>query len=290
MDGRSPFVWYGLNQLLHKENDEMGFTAKIIANSMAPCGKRLTTMEVTFPRIVLAEFNTHRQFSRNSASSRAIPVEKMLKRVQEDPFIPARFPLNEKGMQASQFAEPGTSQYISCETQWLDARDDAVKHAKHMGMFGIHKQIANRLLEPFLWHTVIVSSTEWSNFFAQRCHPDAQPEIQTVAYMMQELYNVSAPLMMRTGEYHLPFIQEDESHLPTCDQVAVSVARCARVSYLNHDGKRDVDADIVLYRRLRDGMHMSPLEHVAQAMDWQRESGNFIGWRQHRKSVENECR
>lgn len=264
------------------------YSAKIVADSLAPSGKRLTTMEVCFPRIILAEFNTHRQFSRNSASSRAIPVEKMIQRVMDDPFIPERFPVNEKGMQASAFFEGADAN--SVKGAWLFARDKAVECAKNLLAFGVHKQIANRLLEPFLWHTVIVTATEWSNFFAQRCHPDAQPEIQAVAYMMQDLLVKNEPACLQAGEYHLPLVQSDETDLTTEQKIKLSVARCARVSYLTHEGKRDHEADYALFDRLCQGMHMSPLEHVAYAMGRPYSSGNFIGWHQFRKDLANECR
>jgi thymidylate synthase ThyX len=266
------------------------YSAKIIADSLAPCLKRLTTMEVTFSRIVLAEFNTHRQFSRNSASSRAIPVEKMLKRVKENPFIPERFPVNIKGMQASDFYEPGSAEYAECKQQWLSARDESVFNAEVFVDLNVHKQIANRLLEPFLWHTVIVSATERSNFFAQRCHPDAQPEIRTIAEMMRHLYHTNEPRRCAQLQWHTPFIQDDEMDLPSEQRIRLSVARCARVSYLTHDGKRDHEADFALYERLCAGMHWSPFEHVASASKLAVPSGNFVGWFQYRKEFADECR
>lgn len=269
----------------------MSYSAKILADSMAPCGKRLTTLEVTMPRIVLAEFNTHRQFSRNSASSRAIPVEKMLKRVMDDPFIPARFPINEKGMQSSAFYEKDSPEDAGCTHEWLCARDAAVKSAKKMLALGVHKQIANRLLEVWLWHTVIVSATEWSNFFAQRCHPDAQTEIRTIAEMMQALLLENEPVQCAQYDYHLPLIQPDEAGIHIDNRIKLSVARCARVSYLTHSGERDHQEDYYLYERLMTGMHMSPLEHVAWAScDTDRRSGNYLGWVQYRKGVADECR
>jgi len=265
------------------------YEARILADSMAPCGKRLTTMQITIPRIVLAEFNTHRQFSRNSASSRAIPVEKMLKRVMDDPFIPARFPKNQKGMQAGEWLDGEAEE--QARSIWLEARQKAVDAAQGLILTNAHKQIANRLLEPFLWHTIIVTATEWSNFFAQRCHKDAQPEIQTIAYMMQALLETNKPACVEAGDYHLPLVQPDELEACTLDLlIKLSVARCARVSYLTHEGKRDHDTDFQLYDRLREGMHMSPFEHVAWASMDDSPSGNFVGWVQHRKAIANECR
>ncbi len=269
----------------------MGYSCKIIADSIAPNGKRLTTFEITFPRIVLAEINTHRQFSRNSASSRAIPIEKMIDRVKNDPFIPISFGRNQKGMQAEQ--ELTEQEQSAAVRHWLIARDEAVNRAKDLLKIGVHKQITNRLLEPFLWHTAIVSATEYSNFFAQRCHPDAQPEIRRIAEMMQSSYCEDNPFNQVTlGYWHTPYITNEEQFELSADvKRKVSVARCARVSYLSQDGKRDIDKDLELYDRLCEGMHFSPFEHVAQTAakaDWQ--SGNFFGWKQLRKELPHECR
>lgn len=165
--------------------------SQIIADSINPSGNRLTTMIVTFPRIILAEVNTHRAFSRNSASSRAIPFKKMVESVQKNPFIPMAWQKDHKGMQGSEyFIEPVEIKLL--ETKWLKARDRAIESALDLaaGTFdinevfefntegdlitlqnvvGVTKQLCNRLLEPFMWHTVIVSSTEFENFFSLRC-------------------------------------------------------------------------------------------------------------------------
>lgn len=264
----------------------MGYEVKILRDSVSPEGARLTTMEVTLPRIVLAEFNTHRMLSRNSASSRAIPVEKQIERVRADPFIPISWGKNGKGMQACE--ELGETSQEICRIIWLGARDQAVKAATRLLDRGVHKQITNRLLEPFMWHTIIVSATEWENFFALRCHPDAQPEIREAAVRMREARDASSPEKLLDHEWHLPLIREDED-LASYDldkRCKISIGRCARVSYLTHDGKRDPDADIALCDRLRESGHMSPLEHVAtpEPGRW----GNFVGWKQYRQLVPGE--
>jgi thymidylate synthase ThyX len=253
------------------EVNEMAYSAKVLADSLSPAGDRLTTMEVTFPRIILAEFNTHRTFSRNSASSRAIPVEKMLLKVKEDPFIPIYWGKNQKGMRAD--AELLPSEQAWAETEWLEARDKAVKHAEQLLAIGIHKQITNRLLEPWLWQTVIVTATEWENFYALRCNPDAQPEIRKIADMMREVHEASAPKQLDYDDWHLPLIQEEEAFpsdgikfVELEDIKRISVGRCARVSYLTHDGKRDIKADIDLCTKLQMSGHLSPFEHVARPM------------------------
>ena len=249
------------------------FAAKPLADSIAS-GVRLTTLQVTFPRIVLAEFNTHRVFSRSSASSRAIPVEKRIKEVRQNPFIPEAFGANKKGMQAGDtLAEDGQG---LARMAWLDAAIHATQHAEDLAKIGVHKQWANRMLEPFLWHTVIVTATEWANFFALRCSPEAQPEIRTVAELMRDALAASTPVELKQGEWHLPFVFEedrwafsdmDPAALPLADLPKVSTARCARVAHLTHDGKRDLNADISLHDKLLTSGHMSPFEHAAKVVD-----------------------
>jgi thymidylate synthase ThyX len=266
-------------------------SAKVIEDSISPEGVRLTTMEVVFHRFVLAEFNTHRMFSRNSASSRAIPVKKMLKRVEEDPALPLSWPMEQSGMQGGESLTPGEIKY--CEQYWLQARDVALMAARSLTDHQLHKSVANRLLEPFMWHTCIVSSTEWDNFFGLRCNPLAQPEIQAVAYAMQGALLLSTPNKVGyEGEWHLPYIQDDEIDMPTSTLCKVSAARCARVSYLTQDGHREIEKDIELYERLTaaDPPHSSPLEHVATPINPHdhtqgRAVGNFTGWAQLRHQV-----
>lgn len=286
----------------------MAYAAKIITDSVSEVGDRLTTMEVTFPRMVLGEFNTHRAFSRNSASSRAIPVEKQLQRILNDPFIPVWWGRNQSGMQADH--ELVGHDLEQAKAQWLAARDSAVDHVRRLLELGLHKQITNRLLEPFMWHTVIVTATEWSNFFALRANPMAQPEIRVIAEMMRDLYDESEPALVKGGEWHLPLIQPEERDgvFEFSEEARkISAARCARVSYLTHDGKRDLEADLRLYDRLAGAGHMSPFEHVATpashielghdlrsdsaplieytVSEWH---GNFCGWKQLRQFLPHE--
>ena len=301
----------------------MGFEAKILSDSVSPAGHRLTTLEVTFPRFVLAEFNTHRVFSRNSASSRAIPIAKQLRRVIEDPYVPIEFGSNQPGMQAGP-ALSGAKR-DAAEREWLSARDDAVRRvlglvtepelaasadplelleeiegARQAGgppaeWLNVHKQVANRLLEPFMWHTVIVTATEWENFWNLRCHEDAQPEIRLVAERMRAAVEASEPAELDYGEWHLPLIRaEDREGASTEDLIKVSAGRCARVSYLTHAGKRDLEADVALHDRLLESGHMSPLEHPARPLseeelaegEW---CGNFRGWCSYRKQIPGEA-
>lgn len=270
----------------------MPYRVEILKDSISPGGVRLTTMSLTYPRIIHAEFMTHRMFSRNASSSRAIPVMVLLKAIREEPFIPESWPLNQRGMQASSYLTGEDAEDL--RRVWLEARDAAVRNARALAEQGVHKQIVNRLVEPFSWITVIVSGTDWANFFALRCHPDAQPEIQTLAHMIRDAYNDGSPTLVRHGEWHLPLILPDEQDLPTETKIKVSTGRCARVSYLTHDGRRLIEEDVRLHDRLvcRDDStepkHLSPCEHIATPMHPDAYYGNFRGWRQYRKQIEGE--
>jgi thymidylate synthase ThyX len=284
----------------------MSYACKIIADSVSAEGVRLTTFEICFPRMVLAEFNTHRVFSRNSASSRAIPVKVQLAKVLEDPFIPIYWGKNQKGMQASEELDP-TAQADAVK-KWLFARDSAVATVKYLNEeLDVHKQIANRLLEPFMWHTVVCTSTEWANYFHLRNNRMAQPEIHRIADMMDAVYTAGTPKELAPHEWHLPYVRPEEyAEIPLENLIKLSCARCARVSYLTQDGVRDVEADYTLYNRLLTSGHMSPFEHAARPMreveiaDYKLVKdvnsgsgelpflGNFRGWVQHRKEIPGE--
>lgn len=165
--------------------------AKIVADSKSPQGHRITTFLLTYPRMIHSELMTHRLFSRNSASSRAIPFEKMATKVEEDPFIPLAWQRNHKGMQGNEY-ETEWIDIKNCEAQWLQARNDAVKNARFLNMDrDITKQLCNRLLEPFMWHTVLVTATEYDNFFNLRC-----PQYQNTKYLGDD-----APLFKSKKDY-----------------------------------------------------------------------------------------
>lgn len=250
-------------------------------------------MEVTYPRFVHSEFMTHRMFSRNAASSRAIPIKKMIEAVLTDPVLPVWWGANQAGMQAAEELpdEPENYARTLAETLWLKAREQAVETAQLLSDAGLHKQIVNRVLEPWMWITVIASATDWENFFHLRCHPDAQPELRHIANLMEASYRSREPKKVSWGEYHLPLTGfPGDEELDTGSLVKVSVGRCARVSYLTHDGLRDPGADISLHDRLAASGHWSPFEHVAYAdQSCVGYSANFASpWRQYRKEFASE--
>jgi hypothetical protein len=207
----------------------------------------------------------------------------MMTMINEHPVIPVRFGSEQKGMQTGGDVEHPEK----AEIVWIAARDDAVRHAQRLSDLGVHKSICNRLTEPFMWITVIMTATEWKNFFRLRCHPDTEVHFQKIAMMCRDAINVSKPVETTWGNWHMPFLSEEEMKDVTLniEQLKrVSVARCARVSYLTHAGKRDVNKDLELFQRLADGSgfgHYSPFEHVATPCG--RRSGPFVGWKQFRK-------
>lgn len=267
---------------------------KIIADSVAPSGHRLTTFVLTYPRFIHAEFMTHRVFSRNASSSRAIPVKKSIEMVMANPVIPLAFTKNQKGMQGGE-ALDGESERLAKEV-WMQACFHACDKAKMLSDLEVHKQYANRLLEPFSHITVVVSSTDWANFFALRSHEAAQPEIHLLSDKIKEAYEDSIPRALEAGQWHLPFVTDEDWDLDAISLgtllIKRSVARCARVSYLNHDGSNTtLEQDEALYNRLLGSqpIHASPAEHQAMAVgDPNVKSGNFRGWVQYRKTLRGE--
>ena len=181
-------------------------TAKVIADSISDHGIRLTTLELEYPRFILAEFNTHRVFSRNSASSRAIPVKKMIENVLHNPAFFESVGKNQAGMQATEEVDPDLCRAF--EIEWNELARIAAKYTERWAGYGIHKQVANRALEPWMHTRTLVTSTEWGNFFELRDHPDAQPEMQTLARRIRGAMANSDPEYIRhDGSWHLPYVE-----------------------------------------------------------------------------------
>jgi len=274
----------------------MTVEAKIIADSISPTRARITTFQLKYPRFIHAEFMTHRLYSRNASSSRAVPVKRIMANIQDDPAIPIHWGKNQKGMQAGEEVDSFTAEI--CETIWLEACKVALEKAKVLSDMGIHKQVVNRLLEPWSHISVVVTATEYDNFFFLRCHPDAEPTMRLLAETMRNLYFTSIPRRLNIGEWHLPYIKDEEKVIPgyskvlknEADLIKASIARCARVSYLTHDKQMpNLVDDIQLHDRLFNSKHMSPFEHIATPnADPNIWSGNFKGWVQYRKILKGE--
>ena len=268
--------------------------SKVIADSVSKSGKRITTLQLLYPRFIHGELMTHRVFSRNAMSSRAMPAVKMVEQVETEPVIPLHWGANQPGMQAANEVDYNTMLYgINI---WKAAAKAAAGYAQTLATMGVHKQVVNRLLEPFqLMHTV-VTATEFENFFWLRLHKDAEPHIQVLAQKMQRSMEDNTPVERGTDPneiegWHLPYMSEDErKNLALGTLIKSSAARCARVSYLTHDKLvPSIEADLALYQKLIGGerQHSSPLEHQGYASPYPRDtSGNFVGWVQYRKLAE----
>ncbi len=281
-------------------------------NADAP-DKVLSTLLLRYPRWIHAELMTHRVLSRNASSSRAIPIKKMIDDINNDPAVPLHWGKNQKGMQADEECNElirFRNDVVLRETAWLRARDLAVEAAERFAEAGYHKQIANRLLEPFMHITVLVSATEWDNFLELRDHPDTEPHFQMLAKCIRrELNNETTIQMLAPGRWHLPFIELSDWNdaydrhgcndpLPsTQDMIKLSAARCASTSYRTVDGEpMTMDRAEAIFKKLVESkpLHASPFEHVAQVdrcagiNGWMNPSQhrNFVGFRQYRAMID----
>lgn len=290
----------------------MTISAQIVADSISPTGKRITTMQLRYPRFIHAEAKTHRviriddaeyeflqeigfmddeNLSRNASSSRAIPVQKMIQDVIDDPAMPVAWGSNKPGMQAGE----ELAHWPIVKEVWLEARDAAVEFANEMMNLNAHKQIVNRLLEPFGHISVVVTATEWDNFFDLRCHEAADPTMRALAEAMRDAIAASTPILSLYDGWHLPYTSDEDLnwcfYSGECYNLLpmISAARCARVSYLNHDGTNpDINKDLALAKRLLESKHMSPFEHQARVTGDEGTAlwGNLVGWDQFRKMIE----
>lgn len=303
-------------------------SAKVIARSRSSVtGKEIVTFEIVYPRFILAELNTHRILSKNSASSRAIPVEKVLEQVRNNPSLPVHFGKNQPGMSARE--ELTGVELILAKELWHEAAIQAASIAQQMTDIGLHKQVANRILEPFQYMKTVITGTDWDNFFHLRRHPDADPNINALAEVMWLALQQSTPIMLAPGEWHVPYVHTVRNYsgvleywdfkgatkLTLEDALKVSSSCCAQTSFRTSDDS--LDKAIRVYDRLVESkpVHASPFEHAATPMrqcdgtanrfenpnTWQEGithvdragrlwSGNFMGWIQHRQLIpDNAC-
>ena len=256
-------------------------SAKIIADSTYK-GKRVTTFELEYPRLIHSELMTHRVFSRNAASSRAIPIEKMIAQAVDNTVMPI-WTYNESGMQGKVITNGEAIN--TANTIWLDALNNIVQSVHLLDAAGVHKQNANRLLEPFQHIKTVVTATEFDNFFKLRYHGDAQGEIKMLAQAMLAEYFTSTPRELILGDWHLPYAPMTEG--TTVDNMKISASCCAQVSYRRSDDT--LEKALVVYDRLVGGepLHASPFEHQCRPKEpTETQKGNLIGFRQLRQDIE----
>lgn len=220
-------------------------------------------MLLTYPRIILPEVNTHCMWPKNSASSRAIPVDRRIKQVREEPFVPRYLGANKRGMQATDALSESEAE--NSKKVWLDAAYSSSISAQLLSDLGLHKQLANRVMEPYVYVTTIVSFTEPGNLFNLRVDEAAQDEFFELAECILNSYAKSKPKVMQPGEWHVPFGDRMHAGLTEQQQLLVSAARCARISYETHDGDFSAEKDLELAVGLKNSGHMSPFQHQAQA-------------------------
>lgn len=286
----------------------------ILASRPADCQNfaPLVTIRLRYPRIIHGEIMTHRDFSRNARSSRAVPVKTMLNEVLNFPFVPWHWGKNQKGMQASEECNekvilkgdsdhPNTDLTFDREFAWLQARNCAADMAEAFMVAGYHKQIPNRLLEPFSWIDTLITSNRWDNFLWLRDEADAEPHIQDLARLVNQALNKMPVQKLPLHDWHLPYITDADIAEATTVALKhrqqwlckISAARCARISYKPFDGdasyKRELERHDMLVTSKR--VHASPLEHQARpdpSYGSMHLHGNLPGWIQYRKTVPNE--
>ena len=284
--------------------------ATIIQDSIYD-GRRILTFELEYPRFIHSEFMTHRVFSRNAASSRAIPIATMHKQILDSPAMPFAWGKNQPGMQAKENLPPEHTEIA--KQYWKLACKDAIHWSKALADTGAHKQIANRITEPFMTMKTIVTTTELSNWFDLRNHEDADPTIHELARVMLEALDASVPMKLALGEWHLPYIHRDVTAgimvystngnvLSLEDAIKVSASCCAQVSYRKNDDS--LDKALMIFDKLINSTprHASPVEHQATPIDDEDDevwlpgvthidkygnqwSGNFRGWVQYRQLI-----
>ena len=291
---------------------------KIICDSIGEHSPRLTTFQLRYWRGIHAELMTHRVFSRNAGSSRARPSAAIIEQVRRDPWGPLEWGQNQSGMQAENQVDDATR--VLAENEWGLAAQDAAKRAENMAILGLHKQVVNRVLEPFTFIDVVLTSTDFANWFTLRDEKDADPTIQDLARRMKEAMKASNPVFLKPGEWHLPYIKTQDFYdvrdylvkqhnvraEPNEKQIVdvlkkVSTARCARISYAPFDGNGSIEKEVARHDLLvvSQPVHASPAEHQAtpdeliidnEQDEWAAQylHGNLRGWVQYRKTLPNE--
>jgi hypothetical protein len=248
------------------------FNAEVVADSVNPENNRITSMKLVYPRFIHSELMTHCALARNAASSRAIPTHKVLEQVRKNPAEPVQWGSNQKGMTAGD----EIAGIEGARFHWKQAAIMAANECQALAGLGVHKQVTNRIVEPFVHMNTLVTATEWHNFFGLRAHAEAQPEFQVLAYLMLDKYLASSPKPMRWGEWHLPFRERMPHGLSESELLKVVSARVARVSYANFDGVIDPTDDFRRHDDLVKNGHWSPLEHPAKATPGRH--AKYFGW------------
>lgn len=305
-----------------KVQGRSNISATIVADSINPSGVRLTTFELEFPRWILAELNTHRMLSKNTASSRAIPVDKVLEQVENAPAMPVEWGANNPGMVSKSLLDELGAEGAKCV--WIAAAKSASSYARVMSDkvgLNVHKQITNRLTETFTMAKTVLTGTEFANFFNLREHSEAQPEFYELAKCMREARDQSTPNFLVTGQWHLPYIDlVDGKYYASCAEVDLETAKqvsascCAQVSYRKLDTSIDKATKVFEMLKLSDPdykqKHSSPVDHQATPIDTEARSfdpsswpagvthvrrdgslwsGNLRGWVQFRQLIPNEA-
>lgn len=315
------------------------FVEVVKASRSKSSGRKVYTLHLRYPRIIHGEMMTHRVFNRNARSSRAVPVMTLLEEIRTDPFIPWHWTKAQKGMQGADGHDAkitmlgSAAQFVDADlpidnvSAWLHVRDVVCDAAESFAKADYHKQVANRLVEPFMWMDLLVTATHWANFLHLRDHPDAEPHIRDLAVLVGKALAAAKLKDLDVGEWHLPYIEKADRKEAQArfklkeNQIdflkKISAARCARISYKPFDGDASYERELERFEMLigNDAVHASPLEHqcspdqvaTVETTWWNDEDnamlrdlnkpgflqpelhGPLTGFIQHRKLVSNEA-
>lgn len=279
--------------------------AKVIASSIYK-KQTITTFEIEFPRIILAEFNTHRAVSKNTSSSRAIPSAAVIEQLENNMFVPQYWGKNQSGMQAKEVLSPEDAE--KAKEIWIDAGNYMIEATRKLQELNVHKQLANRLSEAFQYVRMVATATDWNNFFWLRQDQDAQPEMQDLANAMAaamgDAFDRATPELLLPGEWHMPYYQNgkwtpDSPH-SLKDALKISTSCCAQLSYRKNDDSLEKAERLFEMFFSASRIHASPAEHQATpiltpddegmtgiTIDGMPKSNNFSGWIQHRSLIPN---
>ena len=259
-------------------------SAIVVAHSECN-GKEIITMQIREWRPIHSELMTHKMLGKSAGSSRARPSAAISEQVAHYPMMPVEWGANEPGMKANKLLDPDVQ--VKAQEIFRQAAYDAAQAAKALADLGVHKQIVNRIQEPYTFIDVLITGTEWNNFFYLRDHEDADPTMRDLAIKMRDAKEKSIPTLLKPGEWHLPYITDADWEWvgnyckieritrdePTYQEVVevlrkISAARCARISYKLFDGTTNQLKDLELFDKLLTSqpLHASPSEHQATPM------------------------
>jgi thymidylate synthase ThyX len=266
----------------------------IQASVCADTGQRIDTLVCSYPRVIHSQLLTHRVFSKNSSSTRAIPLEKAISQILDNPaeYI---WTQNQAGMQGKVIPAKEKKRLEDINGFYKTGMYYAIETARKLAAspLNVHKQNAGRLLEPFQNIKIVLTATEWENWDWLRDDPAAQGEIAELARAISKARAEATPMVLYAGEWHVPFVDRERSpqtgemyyfikqgqQLSAEEAQLVSMSVCAQTSYRNSDYSLEKALDMKGKLLDCEKVHASPSEHIATPIvpdDFEFVSGDIL--------------